>query len=88
MWDNGDPPTDVAAILENRRGDCALRAVTIATGLNYSLVREDIVDIMRSEGMGNPVRQGVPMCVLRPYLADLGWTWVPTMGIGTGAMGG
>jgi hypothetical protein len=38
----------------------------------------------RYRGRGGSPRNGVPIEVVRRYLAELGWNWTPTMKIGTG----
>ena len=60
-------------------GDCVVRAISIATGRAYHRVYADITS--RSP---KAARRGVPRPIIRRYMADAGWVWVPTMGIGTG----
>ena len=60
-------------------GDCATRAIAIATGLPYREVYDALAKLA-----GKSVRDGTPARTSKRFLADLGWTWSPTMGIGTG----
>ncbi len=69
-----------AAGFKGRTGDCVTRAISIATGMDYTTVYQSL----NSEA-GKPVaRTGVPKKISKAYMAKLGWDWVPTMGIGTG----
>jgi len=61
------------------RGDCVLRAISIATKKNYEEVLNDFKQLM-----DKPPYQGVPNKIWKPYLKDLGWKWIPTMFIGSG----
>ena len=80
-------------------GDCVVRAIAIATGKPYREVYEALHERTRSwlarpargrrqrqarDRHGGSPRDGVPMDVLRQYLAEIGWTWTPTMHIGWG----
>ena len=60
-------------------GDCAVRAIAIATGKDY----KEVYDAM-AELNGRTCRNGTKKSTAKAYLADLGWEWHPTMGIGTG----
>ena len=81
----------LAAGFKGQTGDCAARAVAIATGMPY----REAYDLCnryaaeerpskRRRGHSN-ARTGMHSATMRKLLADLGWRWVPTMGIGTGA---
>lgn len=79
-----------AAGYKGKAGDCACRAVSIATGLDYQKVYEDLNfwaskerSGKRKRGKSNS-RTGVHHATMRRYMEALGWQWVPTMGIGTG----
>lgn len=61
-------------------GDCVTRAISIATGKDY---KEVYNDLKRLNG-GKSCRNGTPKEVGKKYLASLGWTWIPTMQIGSG----
>lgn len=74
-------------------GDCGTRAICNATGMDYKEVYQSLQIIQKSWGKKktknnlkirrSSVREGTYMCVMRAYLEhDLGWTWVPTSGIG------
>lgn len=79
-------------------GDCVTRAIAIATGLPYGQVYDDLFKAQvgwiatrrkpRLNRAGNPhhasPRTGVFKEVQRAYLEGLGWTWTPTMSIGSG----
>jgi hypothetical protein len=68
-------------------GDCVCRAIAIATAQPYREVYNSLDRacrlIRRAGGDASP-RTGVPKLVVRRYMSDLGLTWVPTMGIGSG----
>lgn len=72
-------------------GDCATRAIAIATGLPYQevydkvnlLAREHERRGTRKRGISN-ARTGVYKQTVHRLMADLGWEWVPTMRIGSG----
>jgi hypothetical protein len=73
--------------LSGTAGDCVVRAIAIATGLPYRKVYDDLHAEMRARGplmAGKSPRSGVPMDVVRAYMARVGWEWVPTMRVGTG----
>jgi hypothetical protein len=70
-------------------GDCATRAVAIATRVPY----REVYDLLnsyatrerpRSGGKRSDARTGYHARTLRKVMDDLGWTWVPTMQIGSG----
>ena len=61
-------------------GDCGVRAVANATGLDYKKVYDDL----KSLNKGKSCRDGTPRKVMAKYMEQLGWKWTPTMGIGTG----
>ena len=76
-------------------GDCVTRAIAIATEQPYQTVYDALnaacrdghrlkfrLDSTSSRRPG--ARTGVPNKVWKPYLAKLGWTWTPTMRIGSG----
>jgi hypothetical protein len=68
-----------AAGYKGDAGDCATRAVAIATGISYVEVYKALAKLA-----GQTVRNGTPPNATKRYLADLGWTWTPTMEIGSG----
>lgn len=79
-----------AAGYKGHAGDCATRAIAIATGRPYQKVYDDLNGLAKLERRGrrkrgvSNARTGVyPQTVAR-YLRSLGWTWTPTMRIGSG----
>jgi hypothetical protein len=71
-------------------GDCVCRAIAIATGIPYRDVYDAISQEAQTEKLTkrrekrSSARTGVHKPTTRRYLASLGWTWVPTMRIGSG----
>lgn len=70
-------------------GDCAVRAAAIATGVPYRVVYDEINLLAkrerpRKESKRSNARTGVWPKTLGRLLEGAGFTWVPTMGIGTG----
>lgn len=81
-----------AAGFKGDTGDCVTRAIAIATGMPYKEVY-DLVNEHSSQERGrvrrgkvrkSSARSGVFTPTTRKLMEKLGWTWVPTMGIGTG----
>jgi len=79
-----------AAGYKGHTGDCTIRSVAIATGLPYKEVNERILKLAKSERITKRQRTkstngtGVRKATCRKLMDELGWTWFPTMGIGTG----
>lgn len=81
-----------AAGFKGSCGDCVTRAIAIAGGLPYREVYDMIAQgngtQRRGKGKtkGHSARSGVytGRKWFKDLMARLGWTWVPTMGIGTG----
>ena len=65
-------------------GDCVARSVAIATGLFYETVYADLAALSAAAGGKRSARDGVIRKVYSEYLVSLGWTWTPTMAIGSG----
>lgn len=72
-------------------GDCAARAIAIATGLPYREAYDRINAFAAQEAPGrgrrrgrSSTRTGVHMVTMQRIMHSLGWRWVSTMGIGTG----
>lgn len=61
-------------------GDCAVRAIAIATGLDYKKVYDDL----KALNGGQSCRNGTPKKIDKAYLTQLGWEWHSTMAIGQG----
>lgn len=60
-------------------GDCVVRAISIATEKDYKKVYKDLTKLQ-----GSTVRQGVYRKYYDKYLKSIGWSWKPTMLIGSG----
>jgi hypothetical protein len=77
-----------------RAGDCATRAIAIVTNRPYFKVYSELAWInmsmpktrgRRTAGIHSAAHGIYTSSVLfRRYMIDLGFTWIPTMGIGTG----
>lgn len=71
-------------------GDCATRAIAIASGKPYQEVYDAINDLAKSERRGkrkkkvSNARTGVFRVTSQKYLESLGFKWVPTMKVGQG----
>ena len=59
--------------------DCATRAISIASGMDYKVVYNELFEMTNSSP-----RNGVSTKELKKYLDKSGWTWVPTMRVGQG----
>ncbi len=77
-----------AAGYKGKTGDCVVRAVAIATELSYQQVYDALSEGCKNERKSkkSSARNGVHVRRkwFKDYMAKLNWTWVPTMGIGTG----
>lgn len=75
-----------------KAGDCACRSVAIATGKPYAEVYNDINTLAETERHGrrkrgtSSARNGVYSQLVRRLMDKYGWTWYPTMRIGSGTM--
>lgn len=71
-------------------GDCVCRAISIATGKPYQEVYDKLNELAALERprdgrtRRSSARTGVHKATYKKYLKSLGWTWVPTMSIGSG----
>jgi hypothetical protein len=79
-----------AAGFQGATGDCAVRAVAIATGLPYREAYDRINTLAvrerqgtRKRGVSN-ARTGVYRSSMRWLMDEVGAVWTPTMGIGSG----
>ena len=78
--------------------DCVTRAIAIAIGIDYAEVYAKLTELqhdwchtsrtkeakhMLETGRWH-ARHGVHKVIMNMFLEPLGWTWTPTMGIGTG----
>lgn len=71
-------------------GDCVCRAIAIANDMDYLEVYNLINEYAKKERITkrqktkSNARTGVRNTTIRKILEDLGWTWIPTMEIGSG----
>lgn len=71
-----------------RVGDCVTRAIAIATEQPYQTVYDAINERAKRHNARrrkSSARDGVWRHIYQPYLESLGWSWIPTMSIGSGA---
>lgn len=78
-----------AAGYKGNAGDCACRAITIATERPYKEVYYELSTLMKQDNgknrRGNATpRDGVKMEIIKKFLTRHGWKWVPTMKVGQG----
>ena len=76
---------------KGKTNDCVCRAISIATGLPYSQIYDDLnqlgkVEKKRISGKRSSARTGVFRETYQGYLEELGWQWVPTMRVGQGCI--
>lgn len=81
---------------KGKAGDCVCRSIAIATGKPYNEVYEVLANgnatqrvtkhVKSSRANAKTASRGINVKRkwFRDYMASLGFTWVPTMGIGTG----
>ena len=75
---------------KGQTGDCACRAIAIATSLPYQQVYDALNEAASTERMTkrrrkkSNARTGIHKDTCRKYLKSLGWRWIPTMSIGKG----
>jgi hypothetical protein len=71
-----------AAGYRGSTGDCAVRAIAIVGEYVYGEIYDDLSERM---GVGSSPRNGVPKKIWKAYVREvLGWSWTPTMHIGSG----
>ena len=81
-------------------GDCVVRAIAIASGLNYKKVYDDLYKLnaeyaiskdtkvaRRLRNKSAPPRNGNYKKVYHDYILSLGFKWTPTMLVGQGCKG-
>jgi hypothetical protein len=79
-----------AAGYSGSTGDCVTRAMAIATGLSYQWVYDKLNELAKVEKIGkrklktSNARTGVYRTSYERLMRQIGWTWVPTMQIGSG----
>ena len=83
LYDDGGR---AAAGYKGKADDCATRAIAIAAQLPYQTVYDWLTEARKVwTGLERgTARDGMHPKASREYLTVLGWTWTPTMGIGTG----
>lgn len=76
-----------AAGYKGETGDCAARAIAIATGLQYQEVYDAINETAKRERPSkrkrtrSNARTGVHRATQDRYLQSLGWVWTPTVDV-------
>lgn len=74
-----------AAGFKGETRDCVTRAIAIAAELPYQAIYDRINEMAKpDDGRPDGARVGVQKSTRRELLAEMGWKWTPTMGIGTG----
>lgn len=84
-----------AAGFKGTAGDCVCRSIAIATGKDYLAVYDALNALAAKERIRRPkrggrartrssARTGVHKPTINRYLRSIGWTFVPTMTIGSG----
>ncbi len=83
-----------AAGFKGQSGDCVCRSISIATGKPYREVYDSLNTLAKLEhpsrrkrddkGSRSSARSGVYRVTYQKYMESIGWTWVPTMKIGSG----
>lgn len=78
-----------AAGYKGEAGDCAVRAVAIATNQPYQIVYDALNVFCKTEkrkkrGRKSSSRTGVHRKTLNLYMESIGWSWVPRMLVGEG----
>lgn len=79
-----------AAGFKGKAGDCAIRAIAVATGRGYAEVHAELSGFAfdterprRGRSHSNQ-KVGFSGSTIRRYMAKIGWKWTPTMFIGSG----
>ncbi len=77
-----------AAGYDGSAGDCVVRAIAIATGKPYQEVYDSLFELNRRQRGrlrgASPRDGGTKTATIRAYMESIGWTWTPTMTIGSG----
>lgn len=61
-------------------GDCSIRAIAIAMNKDY----KEVYNALKKLNGGKSCRDGTPKKIDKKYISQNGWTWTPTMSIGSG----
>ena len=84
MWQYNDGGRGAAGY-RGDAGDCVVRAIAIAAQLPYGKVYDDLAELNGQRRNGKrSARDGTNRKVYESYLLELGFTWTPTMSIGSG----
>jgi hypothetical protein len=73
-----------------KKGDCVVRAISIAAGKEYGRVWHDLQaeceesPLCKANGRDFGPDHGIAKPIWEPYVLALGWKWIPTMARGTG----
>ena len=79
-----------AAGFKGEAGDCFVRAVSIATGMQYAEAYKALNKLAADEkrrsksGRGSSAREGVFSSTAKTFMESIGWKWTPTMKVGSG----
>ena len=71
-------------------GDCATRAISNATGIDYKEVYDALKELAKAERITkrhkhrSSIRNGTSRKTAKKYIESLGWCWKPIMQIGSG----
>ncbi len=87
-WEYNDGGREGAGFYGETR-DCVIRSISIAMGMPYQQVYDDLIFLAKKEKKvpGNhrsSPRHGVYKATYKRYIKNLGWHWTPTMYIGSG----
>ena len=82
---------------KGRAGDCVVRSIAIATKLPYQKIYDELYKLNKEfritsktklarslQQKNDSPRTGTHRVVLKKYLKQLGWNWIPTMFVGKG----
>ena len=78
-WVYDDGGRSEAGYKADTTGDCAVRAVAIATEQDYRETYNALRRKQKAMGYTWDIRKGVWKETMHAYMADLGWTWTPKM---------
>ena len=75
---------------DSRRKDCAVRAISTATGRTYDEIAGMVMKYSKMERTGkrkrsrSSISKGIYNYTIKKIMEELGWVWTPTMLVGTG----
>lgn len=64
--------------------DCVARSVAIVTQRPYADVYKELAQFMKDNGLPKSARNSIPTEIVKAFMKKQGFTWVPTMTIGSG----